>query len=186
MRRWRAEHPERTKEIDTLSKGKRKDAIREYKRKWAARWRSENREKHNEYVRLWSEKNRETLRAQSKVRYHADVNKSREEARNWQQKKYRFVADIKLASGCVDCGFNAHAEALTFDHLPQYEKKFNIGPAIRSKNKEELLAEINKCEVRCANCHAVKTAERRKEKKPRHDGIMAIEKGAQNGLKAER
>ena len=180
MRRWRAEHPERTREIDTLSKEKHKDSVRARGAKWHARWRAANRERSNEIVRLWAEKNREKIRAKSKVRYHADVTKSREDARNWQQNKYQFVAAIKLDSGCVDCGFKGHPHALTFDHLPQYEKKFNIGAAIRCTNKQDLLDEISKCEVRCANCHAIKTAERRKgitkERAQLHfEGIVGFE-----------
>lgn len=116
---------------------------------------------HKENAQRYRERHREKLRVVAKDRYYADLSKSREYARSWQAAKYRFVADIKLASGCVDCGFKASSHALQFDHLPQFEKLFNIGPAIRSKSKEAVLAEINKCEVRCANCHAVKTALRR-------------------------
>lgn len=106
-------------------------------------------------------KHRDRIRENAKVKYHADVERSRAYARSWQAAKYKFVADIKLSSGCVDCGFKASPHALTFDHLPQYEKLFNIGAAIRSKSKQAVLDEINKCEVRCANCHAIKTALRR-------------------------
>ena len=71
------------------------------------------------------------------------------------------VNALKLERGCADCGYNAHPAALEFDHLPEYEKEFTIGPSIRL-SWEKLEAEIAKCEVVCANCHAVRTAERRK------------------------
>lgn len=109
----------------------------------------------------YRERHREKIRETAKVKYHADLGKIRAYARAWQAAKYRFVADIKLSSGCVDCGFKASPHALQFDHLPQHEKKFNIGAAIRSKSKQSVLDEIAKCEVRCANCHAIKTALRR-------------------------
>lgn len=82
--------------------------------------------------------------------------------KNRNDKLRKLLHEIKMESGCVDCGYKIHAEALHFDHLPQYDKKFSVGTAVSGHGKEEILAEINKCEVRCANCHAIKTAERRK------------------------
>ena len=69
--------------------------------------------------------------------------------------------EVKLASGCVDCGYSEHAEALQFDHV-RGEKKFNVGISY-TFSMERVLAEIEKCEVVCANCHAVRTANRRSE-----------------------
>ena len=138
------------------------EEMREYKRAWAARWRSDNPDKHKEIVKRHYDKHCERIREKHRAIYHSDIEKSRAYARAHQAAKYKFVADIKLASGCVDCGFKASPHALQFDHLPQYEKKFNIGPAIRSRSKQAVLDEITKCEVRCANCHAIKTAERRR------------------------
>lgn len=79
----------------------------------------------------------------------------------FQAARQQELAEIKLASGCVDCGYRAHPDALDFDHLPGSDKEFNISRALRSKNWDAILAEVAKCEVRCANCHRVKTAERR-------------------------
>ena len=63
---------------------------------------------------------------------------------------------IKIASGCIDCGYAAHAEALQFDHTGQ-DKKGNVSDLIRSDYSwKTIMLEINKCEVRCANCHAVR------------------------------
>lgn len=63
----------------------------------------------------------------------------------------------------MDCGYNTHAEALHFDHRPGEVKCFNIGEQIGNRSMEALWAEIAKCDVRCANCHAVMTASRRLE-----------------------
>lgn len=70
----------------------------------------------------------------------------------------KFIRRYKLLKGCIDCGYRAHSAALQFDHV--YDKKFGIGNA-SGRNWEDLKAEIRKCEVRCANCHAVITAQRR-------------------------
>ena len=115
-----------------------------------------------EYQREYAAKNNEKVRAQERARYHRDPVASRAKLAAKRAKVRQWLSDIKLASGCVDCGFKAHSAALHFDHLPQYEKKFNIGWELCNRSKDEVLAEINKCEIRCANCHAIKTALRRK------------------------
>jgi hypothetical protein len=67
---------------------------------------------------------------------------------------------IKKERGCVDCGFNKHPAALHFDHLPGQGKWYNIADMLY-RSPEAILAEIKKCEVVCANCHAIRTAHRR-------------------------
>lgn len=68
---------------------------------------------------------------------------------------------IKTAQGCIDCGYAEHAQALQFDHIAD-NKKASVSNLIRSDYAwNTILEEIKKCEVRCANCHAVMTASRR-------------------------
>jgi hypothetical protein len=69
-----------------------------------------------------------------------------------------FIAPI-LKAGCVDC-HKFHKGAMDFDHVPEKGKKsFNISRAYYGsfKNNEEMIKrlkdELNKCDVRCANCH---------------------------------
>ncbi len=80
--------------------------------------------------------------------------------RTWRMKRRQRVADIKLASGCVDCGYNEHACALDFDHIDASTKLFTIGPNVGAA-WAKVEAEIAKCEVVCANCHRVRTVARR-------------------------
>lgn len=56
---------------------------------------------------------------------------------------------------CADCGQRYPHYVMDFDH--QYDKKFNIGPGAYASSRENLLAEIAKCEVVCANCHRERT-----------------------------
>lgn len=81
-----------------------------------------------------------------------------ERARRQRVRRRKWLSEIKLASGCVDCGYNANAAALDFDHISGV-KAFTIGPAL-TYSKARLLEEIAKCEVRCANCHRVRTYDR--------------------------
>lgn len=58
---------------------------------------------------------------------------------------------------CVDCG-ERDPVVLDFDHV-RGEKRFDLGNRISAGYSwEGLLNEIEKCEVRCANCHRRKTA----------------------------
>ena len=75
--------------------------------------------------------------------------------------KWRLSQWIKLAQGCVDCGYNEHAIALQFDHIED-NKKASVSNLIRSDYAwSTILKEIKRCEVRCSNCHAVITSRRK-------------------------
>jgi len=64
---------------------------------------------------------------------------------------------VKLARGCTDCGYNAHPAALDFDHRDPASKTDDIGKMYGRATTDRIYAEVNKCDVRCANCHRVKT-----------------------------
>jgi hypothetical protein len=77
--------------------------------------------------------------------------------------KWRLSQIIKLERGCIDCGYSGEAVALQFDHISD-DKKMNVSDMIRSDYSwSSVMKEIDKCEVRCANCHAVMTAKRKHE-----------------------
>lgn len=65
------------------------------------------------------------------------------------------VNQIKLKAGCKDCGYRDNPMALQFDHRDPSQKKFNIGG--RNAGLKHILEEIAKCDVRCANCHIIRT-----------------------------
>jgi hypothetical protein len=48
---------------------------------------------------------------------------------------------------------------LDFDHRPGTHKSFGIAGS-SSRNRDMIWAEIQKCDVRCRNCHAVVTKDR--------------------------
>jgi hypothetical protein len=51
---------------------------------------------------------------------------------------------------CVDCG-ERDPVVLEFDHLR--DKSFAIGPSLSRRGWQDILDEMKKCEVVCANCH---------------------------------
>lgn len=78
-----------------------------------------------------------------------------------------FVDAYKLERGCLDCGYAEHAVALDLDHRDPSVKLADVS-ALLSSSTERLMAELAKCDVRCAVCHRVKTyaAQRRKPRPP--------------------
>lgn len=70
---------------------------------------------------------------------------------------------------CIDCG-NADVRVLEFDHREPEEKKASV--AVLSAlgwSLETVQDEISKCDVRCANCHRIRTAEQFSWWRTRHD-----------------
>lgn len=68
----------------------------------------------------------------------------------------QFIWEYFSSHSCVDCG-NTNPVVLEFDHLS--DKIKNVSTMISHGNSIDLLqSEIAKCEVRCANCHKIKTA----------------------------
>jgi len=57
---------------------------------------------------------------------------------------------------CVDCG-NADIRVLQFDHIERGSDVVRVARLIGARKK--LLAEFEKCDVRCANCHMIRTGE---------------------------
>lgn len=76
--------------------------------------------------------------------------------------KKAYVHEYLLSHGCADCGYNKHPAALDFDHLPGTVKVRDIKSG-QQLGWVALLEEIAKCEVVCANCHRIRTSERRRE-----------------------
>jgi len=49
---------------------------------------------------------------------------------------------------------------MQWDHLPGFVKKGNISTDFWGRPRDEVLRELAKCELVCANCHAVRTFKR--------------------------
>jgi hypothetical protein len=105
------------------------------------------------------EKRRARTRANSQKWRERWPEKHTAAVRKREDKMRSLIATIKVTSGCVDCGYNENPSALQFDHV-RGVKLFDVSQG-RVKGEKLLLDEIDKCEVRCANCHAIVTAERR-------------------------
>ena len=68
------------------------------------------------------------------------------------------VAKIKADRGCTDCS-EKDPVILDFDHRNPKDKVESVSVAINNaRSWNIILAEIQKCDVRCANCHRRRTA----------------------------
>ena len=78
--------------------------------------------------------------------------------RNRDKRNFRRTAlqKIKQEIGCKMCGYNADPVALQFDHRDQSTKKFGVTQDLL-RPWDSILDEAAKCDVLCANCHAIKT-----------------------------
>ena len=69
----------------------------------------------------------------------------------------REILQYLASHPCVDCGID-NIVVLEFDHRDPRTKLANIGTMTSHKRWQRVQAEINKCDVRCVNCHRRKTA----------------------------
>lgn len=74
----------------------------------------------------------------------------------------RVVNRYKRIKGCVDCGYDAHWDALEFDHDDNSQKRDTVA-SLMYASWAVIKAEIAKCVVRCANCHAIRTRTRERQ-----------------------
>ena len=71
------------------------------------------------------------------------------------------------AMPCADCGARFEPHQMDFDHRDPSTKGFHLMSGRASlKSKSVLLAEAAKCDVVCANCHAVRTQHSWKQHRP--------------------
>ena len=96
----------------------------------------------NEYRRQWYQKN---------------LGKERERLRKSNKRRKVEIAEwfetYKVNLSCKECG-ESHIGCLDFHHRNPDEKDFEVSVAVcRGWSRERILAEVEKCDVLCANCH---------------------------------
>lgn len=71
------------------------------------------------------------------------------------------LTQLKVGKPCHDCGNTFHPVCMDWDHLPGEKKLFCVSKSATRK-WDEILTEISKCQLVCANCHRVRTLVTRK------------------------
>jgi len=77
----------------------------------------------------------------------------------YMDRNRRYLFDYLLSHPCIDCG-NSDIRVLEFDHV-RGEKRFGVGKLARhASSLTNLQSEIDKCDIRCRNCHQIATYDR--------------------------
>ena len=71
----------------------------------------------------------------------------------------KFYINLKESNPCNICKKYYKYYQMDYDHLPGFEKLYNISKISSTKN---LMEEIKKCQLLCANCHRAETNNRYK------------------------
>jgi hypothetical protein len=82
-----------------------------------------------------------------------------ERKREWKAGRRKewieWMYGIKASLACIRCA-NAHPAIIDFHHRDQATKLFEIGWAVNALLPQEvILAEIEKCDALCSNCHRI-------------------------------
>lgn len=75
-----------------------------------------------------------------------------------RQESIEYIGNYLRTHKCVDCG-ESNILVLEFDHKVRTTKVKEVSLLIKQRiSLKRVIEEIEKCEVRCANCHRKKTA----------------------------
>ncbi|HEX7017460.1 MAG TPA: hypothetical protein VF209_00955 [Patescibacteria group bacterium] len=86
------------------------------------------------------------------------IDKARRRNKEVRELTLEFIGNYLQQHPCVDCG-ETNILVLDFDHKEKVNKSDDVSRMIKRKlSYKRLIEEIVKCDVRCANCHRIKTA----------------------------
>ena len=107
-------------------------------------------------------KNRDRILREAKLRRDASTKPSNdpETVKKIQERRRsnRLFFLEKLGGKCVDCGSSGHPSVLQFDHVDRSKKAVtHMGNLFARVRREDIWKEVQKCVLRCANCHWVKS-----------------------------
>lgn len=89
----------------------------------------------------------------NRAKYAQDPTTFIERANARHERRARLLQAVKTTCGCIDCG--TRDGLLAFDHRPGTVKWFNVAAGVH-RTLPILIAEIEKCDVRCPRCHALR------------------------------
>lgn len=104
---------------------------------------------------------RECRRAYDRRYYHERGRQARRQRQRTRNDAARaWMAELKRGVPCADCGETFPAPVMHWDHLPGHAKAGDISVLVAERSRTLVLEELRKCELVCANCHAIRTARR--------------------------
>jgi 5-methylcytosine-specific restriction endonuclease McrA len=78
----------------------------------------------------------------------------RMEAVNARRRRVKEILVTEAGGACVLCGYSRYAGALQFHHVDPAEKSFALSSRGLARSLAKARAEMRKCVLLCANCHA--------------------------------
>ncbi len=125
-----------------------------------------NRELHNENEKLRRELSSQRREAETVKRKRTPTRGLPKGLPSDKQAVRRFVDNLKSENSCKDCEDFYPPCAMQFDHLPGFQKVANISSMVQANVRLDVIEEeIAKCDLVCANCHAIRGHNRRKKRK---------------------
>lgn len=111
-------------------------------------------------------RDKEASRIAARARYEKNKAHRVEYANNWNKRKLaemRRIYDEAKNAPCTDCKIQYPPYVMDLDHLPQFKKHEAVSSMVTNyrSSPKKLLEEISKCELVCANCHRIRTHNRK-------------------------
>jgi transposase len=78
----------------------------------------------------------------------------RSEAVSRRRRRLKEILVAEAGGRCCMCGYDRHIGALQFHHRNSDEKRFGVGERGLTRSLADVRAEVAKCDLLCANCHA--------------------------------
>ncbi len=85
-----------------------------------------------------------------------EVKANRKKVTTWTlERKEKLKSKLVEYKGgkCQSCGYNKSKRALTFHHRDPKQKDFSVSQMLYRLKWEVVLAEVDKCDMLCSNCH---------------------------------
>lgn len=93
-------------------------------------------------------------------RYEAKVGRSVERQPQRSRSGLRaWLTSLKIDQPCADCGKVFLPQVMQWDHRPGFEKLGELS-GFWGRSRDEILAELAKCDLVCTNCHTIRTFSR--------------------------
>ena len=85
----------------------------------------------------------------------------KEHNRKYKARIQQYLWDLKSSTPCADCDKQYPYYVMQFDHIDEKTVKGGMGYMWKNKwSMEKVRAEVARCEIVCANCHAQRTFSR--------------------------
>jgi hypothetical protein len=91
--------------------------------------------------------------------YQKNKKKKQAKMKERRERMRLSLKELKEGKPCTDCGYSYPSYVMQFDHLDPLRKSFTIANIVSNGRHswDKVLKEIEKCDLVCANCHAIRT-----------------------------